>query len=134
VVRKICLDSDVLIELLRGNKKAKSILASLDADFFITTINYYELWGGRKDEEIISPFLENFGILNFDKSSSIIAGNMRKKMSVKGELIDVRDIFIGAVCINNDLELLTFNLKHFDRLKKFGLKLVGLRKLLKNFN
>jgi tRNA(fMet)-specific endonuclease VapC len=124
VVRKICVDSDVLIELLRNNEKVKSVLVSLDADFFITTVNYYEVWGGRKDEEIISPFLDNFVVIDFDKSSSIIAGNIRKKLREKGDLVDVRDIFIASSCINSDLELLTLNLKHFERMKKFGLKLV----------
>jgi tRNA(fMet)-specific endonuclease VapC len=42
----------------------------------------------------------------------------------KGDILDVRDIFIASVCIIEGLELLTFNLKHFERMKKFGLRLV----------
>ena len=92
MVRKICLDSDILIEFLRENKEIKEKIESLGGQFYTTSINVFEIWGGRiKSEE---------------------------------KMIDIRDIFVGARCIENKQELLTNNRKHFERLKKFGLVLV----------
>jgi len=126
VVRKVCLDSDVLIDLLKDDAKATAVIASLDADFYSTSINVFELWGGRleKEEYVIIDLLSWINVFDFDKDSAFIAGNIRKKLRKQGAPIDARDIFIASVCVHNDLELLTFNLKHFERMKQFGLKLV----------
>lgn len=126
-VKKICLDSDVVIELLKGNPKIVEIINSLPADFYLTTINIFEIWTGRIENETekIIGLLSEFNILEFDKKSSLRAGDIRKKLKEKGELIDIRDVFIASICIQNNIELLTYNKKHFNRLEKFGLKLTN---------
>ena len=62
--------------------------------------------------------------LNFDKNSGIIAGKISRQLKDNGEEVEFRDIFIGSICISNDVELFTLNVKHFERMKKFGLNLV----------
>jgi tRNA(fMet)-specific endonuclease VapC len=126
VVRKVCLDSDVLFDFLKDDKKAKAIIASLEADYFVTSINIYELWGGRfkKEENVIDSLLSWLEVVDFGKKAAFIAGDLRLKLRKEGALINPRDIFIASVCIIEGLELLTFNLKHFERMKKFGLRLV----------
>jgi len=41
----------------------------------------------------------------------------------QGKVLDERDLFIGALCIEKDLPLWTFNKKHFKMLKDYGLRL-----------
>ena len=126
MVRKACLDSDVIIELLKNNDKTKNAIISLDAEFYTTTINAFELWGGRKDkeEEIIDSLITWLNTKELDKKSAYRAGDIRRKLKKQGADIEFRDIFIAAICIQNDLELFTYNKKHFERLKQFGLKLI----------
>jgi len=123
VVRKICLDSDVLISLLNKDEKAYTSLQNLNATFYITAITSFELWCGKNKPETIFELLETFSALDFDTHAGRLAGNLFRKLKEQGNLLEMRDMFIGAICIKNDIELLTFNKKHFERLKQFGLRL-----------
>ncbi len=124
--RKICLDSDILIEILRTNQDVKDQLSELNSNLYTTPINIFEVWGGRskKDEEGVKKLINSLKKIDLDELSALKAGDMQIELKNSGELIDFRDLFIGAVCIQNNIELLTNNKKHFERLKKFGLKLV----------
>lgn len=61
-------------------------------------------------------------ILPFTEKSSRIAGDVISELRRKQSLIDIRDLFIGAICIENGIPLLTRNIAHFERLK--GLKII----------
>lgn len=124
MVKEICLDSDILIGLLRNDQEAVNVVSSAEGNFAITTINMFELWSGRKEKDVIMPFLSSFHILPFDEKSSLLAGDMRIKLKKTGMDIDIRDIFIAAMCITSGNQLLTNNTKHFERFKQFGLVLV----------
>lgn len=121
VVRKICLDSDIIIDILNNEASAKDLIVSLDAEFYITSINSFEIWYGRKESEKIFELLNTLKILDFDNDSALNSGDIMRKLKGKGSLLDIRDVFIAAVCITNKVELLTNNKKHFERLKEFGL-------------
>lgn len=124
MVRRICLDSDVLIAFLNKDEKTKQIMESLDGDFYITTVNTFEVWYGRKKTEPVFEALEWLHSLDMDDKAARLAGDILRKLKEEGKIIDMRDLFIGAICINNNIELLTYNKKHFERLKEFGLILV----------
>jgi len=125
MVREICLDSDILIGISNNNQEIISQLSSIeDAYLYTTTINVFELWSGRKKEEPIKKLLNNLKILDFDYNSSIISNNLRKYLKKAGKNTDFRDIIIASICISNEIELLTLNIKHFSRLENYGLNLV----------
>jgi tRNA(fMet)-specific endonuclease VapC len=124
MVREICLDSDVLIALLNKDKKTKRLLESLDAVFFTTAINSFEVWYGRKKTETVFHLLEILRVLDMTDHAGRKAGDILRELKSKGQLLDMRDVFIAAICIKNDIELLTYNRKHFDRMSKYGLVLV----------
>ncbi|MBI5393018.1 type II toxin-antitoxin system VapC family toxin [Candidatus Woesearchaeota archaeon] len=123
MVRKICLDSDVLISIMNNDLRVKTIFQSLDSHFYTTSINSFEIWYGRKDSENISELLQSLIKLELDDHSARIAADILRELRRKGELIDVKDLFIASICIKNNLELFTFNKKHFERLQKYGLQL-----------
>lgn len=124
MVRRVCIDSDVLIALLNKDEKTKQIMEALDVDFYITTVNTFEVWFWRKKTEPVFEALEWLHSLEMDDKAVRLAGDILRKLKEDGKMIDMRDLFIGAICINNDIELLTYNKKHFERLKDFGLILV----------
>jgi tRNA(fMet)-specific endonuclease VapC len=124
VVRKICLDSNVIIDFLR-NGRAAGLIASLDARFYMTSISVFEIWYGKKEKENVPEFLEGMRIFSFDEKAAILAAEVLLSLRKSGQLADFKDVFIAAICIQQDLELFTYKVKHFERMKKFGLKLVS---------
>jgi len=122
--RKICLDSDILIELLNKNEVVGKAIESLEADFYVTPISVFEVWYGRKEKENISGLLESLHVLIFDRESAFLAADILRELEKNGNVVELKDIFIAAICVSNKIELMTNNIKHFERLKSFGLKLV----------
>jgi len=122
--RKICLDSDILIELLNKNEVVGKAIESLEADFYVTPISVFEVWYGRKEKENISGLLESLHVLIFDRESAFLAADILRELEKNGNVVELQDIFIAAICVSNKIELMTNNIKHFERLKSFGLKLV----------
>lgn len=122
--RKVLLDSDIAIEILRDNQDIIKKILTLEARFYTTSVNVFELWSGRSNDKKMEEFLSSFQILEFDKESAIISGNIRKELKKKGTQIDFRDLFVASICIKNDIEFFTHNIKHFQRLQGYGLKLI----------
>ncbi len=125
MVRQICLDSDVLIDIALGKEEMINFIRQTEAEWFTTTINIFEIWSERKEKQKnIENLITGLKKTDLDEKSALKAGEIRKALKEKGEIIEIRDTFIGATCIENKLELLTNNKKHFERMKQFGLKLI----------
>jgi tRNA(fMet)-specific endonuclease VapC len=124
--RNVCLDSDILIEITKGNQEIINSLQKLNANLYASPINIFEIWAGRlkKEEKNIESLIINLRKVDFNSQTAIKAGDIQLLLKEKGELIDFRDLFIASICIVNNLELMTLNKKHFERLTKFGLRLV----------
>jgi len=127
---KLLLDSDILIYFLKGNRQVVEHVAKHDPEDLLTSrINYTELLYGAYNSarvennlRIILPFLENFEILEFDKSASEIFAKEKARLKKSGTLIADMDLMIASIAIANDVALVTNNSKHFERVK--NLKLV----------
>jgi predicted nucleic acid-binding protein len=127
---KLLLDSDILIYFLKGNRQVVEHVAKHDPEDLLTSrINYTELIYGAYNSSrvennlrIILPFLENFEILEFDKSASEIFAKEKAHLKKRGTLIADMDLMIASIAIANDVALVTNNFKHFERVK--NLKLV----------
>ena len=124
MVRKICLDSTVLINLLNNDAGTLKQLASLEGTFCTTSINTFELWLGRKHQEPVSDLLGSLEEFSLNPSEARRAADIHRELKKSGNTLDLRDLFIGAICIYNEMPLLTNNQKHLERLTKFGLMLV----------
>lgn len=124
----VCLDSDVLINLLRNDKDTVLLIKKIEKSHKITTtvINSFELWKGfyrmRKGERAIIELLDTVFLLEFDKEASKKAAEIFEYLRNKGKTIDALDVMISSIAITNDESLLTFNKKHFENIP--GLKLM----------
>ena len=124
--QKYILDSDILIYFLKGEKDIiEKIISMPKDDLYITIINYTELLYGiynsnkiTQNRERILPFLDNFKILQFDKSSSEIFAKLKAKLKKQGNIIADMDLIIASIAISNKATLFTNNLKHFKRIKE----------------
>ena len=121
----LCLDTDVIIAFFKGDKKVKEVLETFPGDIVTTSVNVMELLTYAKKErrEKYLQFLYGIKILSFDFRSAIIAANIIRDLKEKGLMIDIRDILIGSICIAKNVPLFTYNIKHFERLKEYGLVL-----------
>jgi len=98
---------------------------------FITYVTLYEYLRGilivKKDVHEYKVLLEkSFKVLWPNNVSILIASKIWTSLRKEGQLIDERDLEIGSLCIANHIPLWTKNVKHFLRLKKYGLKLVDI--------
>jgi len=122
----VALDTDILI-LLSKLKKLDELVSRYNV--YITIITEYEYVRGEViagvDSSISKSTLEEaFGILFFDNKSVKVASVIWSEMMKKKEFLDERDLIIGAICIANNIPLWTGNIKHFKKLKEYGLNLV----------
>lgn len=124
--QKVCLDTDAVISILNKDKRAIDLLEVIAKyEVSITTINLFELLLRENNLDKIEIFRSKVKVMNFDEASCRKASLISKDLKKTGKQLEFRDIFIASVCIVNNCELLTFNKKHFERLKEFGLTLIN---------
>ncbi|MBO8182316.1 MAG: type II toxin-antitoxin system VapC family toxin [Archaeoglobus sp.] len=116
------LDTNVIIEVARGNESVLKRVLSVDNHFYITAVTKFEiLIGAPKLKEM--DLLDSFEKLPFDDKSAEVAAEIYKKGKDVGRMMSLRDLFIGSICIAHKLPLVTLD-KDFEPLKKLGLNLV----------
>ncbi len=129
-----CLDTSVLIDIIRGNESVRELSDKIDKTEIIPSIaspSIVELIKGinLKDNlkyiriekrEKIGEILSRFSILSLDMESAVLAGKIEAELINKGKMVDIEDIMIAAIAIENDETLITRNTKHFENIK--GLK------------
>lgn len=126
------LDTDIIIEYLRGNKKVIDKLISLPSRKYTTTISLAELFYGiyqsskkEKNTQKLMDFLTDVEILNIDYDNCKLFGKLKSELKKKGELIDNFDLFIACISVTNNLTLITNNDKHFKRIS--NLKILNIK-------
>ncbi len=119
------LDTDIVIEVLRGNDKVLKKMNNLpiETSICITGLSVYELYkgvfsiGGRQKEQEVEEFIEHTEVLQLDDDIEKKAGKIYADLRKNGELISDADILIAAIVLANDSVLVTNNINHFKRIK-----------------
>ena len=124
--RKICLDTDFLVNFLTNKKEEVDFVRENEAsaDFATTYLNLFELYYGAyrsKDSQnklgIIPPLLSRINVLNLSDESVEKAGEIQAKLRQKGKMIKFRDLLIGTIALVNGYSIKTKNIKHFERIE-----------------
>lgn len=119
----VCLDTNVLIEILKNNKQTLAKLTSLTPPLTISSISAMELiYGARNKAEVkkIQAFIDKFEIMPVQKESSALAFKQITDFA-KSYGLDIPDALISASCIVNNMTLFTYNLKDFHCIPKLKL-------------
>ncbi len=120
------LDSDILIDVLRGHSPAVSFLKELEGqDLLISSLTKAELVVGAKnktDLTCIENFAEQFGELHPNAIVSKKMLQILKKHYLKHG-IGIIDSFIAATAIEYELMLYSKNAKHFAILEELKVKI-----------
>ncbi|MEI6425248.1 MAG: type II toxin-antitoxin system VapC family toxin [Lentisphaerota bacterium] len=120
--KDVLVDTTIIIDHLRKKNKSSTIffkLVSDNYDLHISVITLFELLSGAIDEQKgkdIKTTLSFVKILNFDSSSATKASELYLQLKKRNRLVDIRDLFIAASAITQNLPVSTLNLKHFQRI------------------
>ena len=120
----ILLDTSAVIELLEGGEFGKKVQGYIEDDVAgvsTITINEFLVGAGEKQKQTFQEFLKSSEILSFDELASYKSVGIEKSLSRKGEMIGKLDIFIAAICLVQDVPLITTDkdFKNVDGLKVF---------------
>ncbi|MBS3092125.1 type II toxin-antitoxin system VapC family toxin [Candidatus Pacearchaeota archaeon] len=128
----ICIDSDILIDFLRGKPETVKWINENEEyyAFAITTINAFELYSGAYKSnnpsqklKIINDLIDRLKILNFSLEIAEKAGKQFSQLEDQGEIIEIRDLFIGMIALCEGFSIKTNNSKHFSRIA--GLNIIN---------
>jgi predicted nucleic acid-binding protein len=112
--QRVLLDTDVLVEYLRGRPKAIEYLEGLTSDLFISTVSVAELFAGaRKEEErSLEQFLLAFAILPVTERVARLGGLYRRDYR-PNHGTGLGDALIAATAEESGASLVTFDRRHF---------------------
>src|SRR3989344_1889369 len=114
-VKRLCVDSDILIDYLRGIQVARDFFISQAGsfNFFISVVSIAEIYSGKETKNRsklrqIEQFLKNFSVLPIAPDIAQLAGQIRRDLNKP-----FADALVAASVLSNDMILATRNIKHF---------------------
>lgn len=133
---KYVLDTNVLIDFLRGHQKVRAkYQAHSPEDFIVSAVTEFELYqgAGRAPQEYrvaernkVALTLSPLRILAWDSAQAQIAADLNAELMNNGIPVGILDVFIGAAALHLDLPVVTSNTKDYARIR--GLKVIDWRK------
>lgn len=117
-------DTDIFIWAQRGNKKAAGIIDTTD-NRYLSVQSYMELLQGARNKtqhKYIKNFLSDFcfATLPFTQTIGHQAANYIEKYSLSCGM-RTGDAIIAATAVENNLSLLSGNVKHFKMIPELNL-------------
>jgi tRNA(fMet)-specific endonuclease VapC len=107
----VCLDTNVIIDFISGDKKIIELVNSyaLKEAISITAITEYELLKhkDRIKREIAEGVVNSMQILPFNRASAAEAARLFEKLSSAGKMINENDILIAGIAMANNELLIT---------------------------
>jgi predicted nucleic acid-binding protein len=115
--RSLLVDSDVLIDHLRKERKALDFLAAEIEEgslLFISVISRTEILAGMKsgEEDAVKSLFELMKPVDIDVTIADKAGEYLRKFS-KSHALNIGDAVIAATSHEMTLKLITKNVKHY---------------------
>ena len=125
-MKKSMLDTDILSEFLRGNLKVIAKVDEYLKEFgfiYLSIITYYEILNGllykdaRKQLKKFEQFVELNKVIFLTLQTTKIAAEIQADLRKRGTQIGHTDTLIAGIAIANQMQLVTNNTEHFERIK-----------------
>ena len=116
---RFLLDTDVIIEYLRGRDEAIRYLESLEGSLYVSAITVAELYSGvrGKDEEsALEQFLDAFEVIPVDRALARLGGLCRQRYQ-PAHGTGLADAIVAMSAESEDAALVTFNGRHYPMVK-----------------
>jgi len=134
-LRRVCLDTDVVIDYLKQTEETENLIEKLHLKFdevVLTVITVYELLVGveyldGKDRPEIEAIIESSCVLPLSEEASREAARISAGLRKSGQQIGIADELIAAICKTSNACLLTKNVDHFQRIE--NLKIIELEQI-----
>lgn len=116
------LDTNVVIEVLRGNERLTARLRSHNAaEIAVSSIVLHELYFGAYRSARVAANVERvdllqFNVLEFDAEDARRAGEIRAELTTAGRTIGAYDVLIAGQALSRELVLVTANTGEFGRI------------------
>ena len=120
----ILLDTNILIEILKGNQETIRKVQSLRTELSISSITVMELYYGAMNKaELIKleKFVSLFYIVELNEEVSKKATKLVKSYA-KSHTLDIPDSLIASTALTTQAKLFTYNTKDFKYIE--GIKLL----------
>ncbi|MDP2900014.1 MAG: type II toxin-antitoxin system VapC family toxin [Candidatus Bathyarchaeota archaeon] len=128
----VCLDTDILVSLLRGDAQATAYIGRLESGgepAYTTPVNAHELflggWRSRRREanlREIASLLGDLSILDFDLEASFYTGRIASKLLAEGHQIGAGDTLVAGIALRHGQPLATRNARHFSRIPELRIE------------
>lgn len=129
-MNRALIDTDILTYFLKGDPVVVQNL-NVYLDYYdvleINLITYYEILSGLlaknafKQLSVFEDFISENSILLLTEKSVKISAELYSTLRKAGNRLDDIDLLIAGLAIENDMTLITNNVKHFSRIP--GLKI-----------
>ena len=114
-MEKIVLDTNILIEILKGNQSIIVKLSSFNADYYISSITVMELYYGALNKAELfqlKKFILLFKVIEVNETISSISTELVFEYA-KSHNLAIPDSLIASTAISAKSKLFTLNLKDF---------------------
>jgi len=125
----ILLDTDVCIEILRGNQQVIEQRKNCDERVAICFMTVGELYYGAerskykaKNANLIEEFLLSIDIINTDIDILQRFGRLKANLYDRDIMLPDADILIASVALSKCSKLITGNIKHFNRFENLAIE------------
>jgi predicted nucleic acid-binding protein len=114
----VLLDSDVLVDCLRGLPAAGRYLDGLTVTPTCSEVTRVEVLRGMRAQErrVTERFLATIRWIEVDEEISTLAGDLGRRFRRSHGALAVADLLIGATAGRLGLPLATLNVRHFPML------------------
>lgn len=120
--RNILIDTDIVIDFLRGDKQALSHFKSISDSICFSAITVAEIYTGikgKKEEAEVKRLFSIFPVIATTNEIAREAGKLVRQYR-PSHSVEIPDAVIAATCLVSGSELHTLNIKHYPMFK--GLK------------
>ena len=119
----ILLDTNILIEILKGKQETIHKVQNLNMTLAISSISVMELYYGALNKvelNQLEKFVSLFNILQLNENISTQATKL-VKMYAKSHNLDIPDSLIASTALVNKCKLFTYNVKDFKYIENIEL-------------
>ncbi len=117
--RPILIDTDVMVDFLRGYEKAVSLIKGCAGGIVLSSIVVAELYAGVKGDRELAILDGFIAFCHIVPVSGKIArlGGLHKRDYAKSHGVGLADAIIAATAELEELDLKTLNIRHYPMLK-----------------
>jgi hypothetical protein len=122
MTKHVLVDTDVMVDFLRGHPKAIALVQAQSVGIILSSIVAAEIYAGVRDEEelnTLDSLIQLFRVVPVSPELAR-AGGLYKKEYGKSHGVGLADAIIAATALAENADLSTLNTKHYPMIK--GLK------------